>query len=415
MRALETVAGLEQFERRGAGTDSERRAAGWLGDRLAAGGRDVLVEPFWCRPNWQLAHVWHVGLALAGSLVSVASSVAGALMLLAALVSILADAFTGVSPGRRLTSERASQNVVAVAPTDASRAPTDASPTPPQIRLIVTSNYDAGRAGVVYRESFRRATSAIRRLTRGLTPGWLGWLSLAIVWLLVLAILRIEGHTSQTIGAVQLPPTVALVFALALLLELATADPGPAAGDNATGVAVAVELARALDAAPPRHIAADLVLQGAGDGEGVGLQKYLRARRRENTPANTVVLGIAACSDGSPRWWTSDGPLIPLQYSRQLANLCAEIAAAETGLDAAPHPGRGSTPALAARLMRRPAISIGCLDARGTVPRSHRRDDTSANVEPAAIDAAVQFGLMLVDEIDAWFGDRRRQEAVTPA
>ncbi len=402
------MAGLEQFERRKAGTDSERRAAGWLADRLDAAGREVLVEPFWCRPNWQLAQAWHVGLALAGSLVSVPSPLAGALMLLVALVSIVADAFTGISPGRRLTSERASQNVVAAAPTGSSRGR-------PEIRLILTSNYDAGRAGLVYRESIRGTTSAIRRFTRGFTPGWLGWVELMIVWLLVIAILRIEGHTSQTIGAIQLPPTVVLVFALALLLELATAEPGPAAGDNGTGVAVAVELARALDAAPPRHVAADLVLQGAGDTEGIGLRRYLRARRMEDTPANTVVLGIAACTEGSPRWWVSDGPLIPLLYARPLSGLCGEIAGAQPELDAAPHSGRGSAPAYSARLARRPAISIGCLDKRGTVPHSHGRDDTAANIDTAAIDAAVQFGLMLVDEIDAWFAARRRQEAVTQA
>lgn len=408
MRAAETVAGLEGFERRGAGSESERRAARWLADRLAAAGREVVVEPFWCRPNWPLAHAWHVGLALAGSLVSVASAQAGALLLLAALVSILADAFAGVSPGRRLTSERASQNVVAIAP------PTARADSQP-IRLIITANYDAGRAGLAYREGFRRATSALRRLTFGVTPGWLGWVSLAIVWLLVLAILRVEGHTSQTIGAIQLAPTVALVLALALLLELATADPGPAAGDNGTGVAVAVELARALDAAPPRHIAAELVLQGAGDGGGIGLRRYLRARRQELGPANTVVLGIAACTGGRPRWWTGDGPLIPLRYSRALARLCAEVAGDEPELGAGPHPGRGSAPALAARLLRRPAITTGCLDAHGIVPHSHRHDDIAANVEEATIDATVQFGLMLVDEIDAWFAENRPQEAVTPA
>jgi hypothetical protein len=145
------------------------------------------------------------------------------------------------------------------------------------------------------------------------------------------------------------------------------------------------------------------------------LRRYLRARRSEHTPANTVVLGIAACTDGSPRWWVSDGPLIPLLYARPLSRLCAEIATAQPELDAAPHAGRGSGPALAARLARRPAISIGCLDARGAVPRSHRRDDTAANVDPAAIDAAVQFGLMLVDGIDAWFAERGREGAVTPA
>ena len=404
MRALETVAGLEGFERRGAGTDSERRAASWLADRLSRAGREVVVEPFWCRPNWPLAHVWHVGLALAGSLVSVASAQAGALMLLAALVSILADAFTGLSPGRRLTSERASQNVVAIPRTAQDK-----------VRLIITANYDAGRAGLAYRAGFRRVSSALRRAARGLTPGWLGWLWLTIAGLLALAILRIEGHNSSTIGAIQLAPTIVLVLAVALLLELATADPGPASGDNGTGVAVAVELARVLDAAPPRHLTVEIVLQGAGDGGGIGLRRYLRARRTELTPLNTIVLGIAACSGGASRWWTSDGQLVPVRYNRNLAGLCARIASEEPDLGAAPHHGRGSAPGLPGRLLRRPAISIGCLDPRGLVPRSHQRDDVVNNIEPASLDKGVQFGLMLVDQIDAWLAANQRQEAVTRA
>ena len=142
MRALETAAGLEGFARRGAGSDSERRASKWLAAELTKAGRDVAIEPFWCRPNWPLAHLWHVGLALAGSLVSVASARAGAAMLLVALVSILADALTGISPGRRLTPERASQNVVAIPRRAQPRGDHD------PIQLIITANYDAGRAGL---------------------------------------------------------------------------------------------------------------------------------------------------------------------------------------------------------------------------------------------------------------------------
>jgi hypothetical protein len=408
MRALETAAGLEEFSRRGAGTDAERRAARWLADRVTAGGREVVVEPFWCRPNWALAHLWHVGLALAGSLVAVASARAGAAMLLVALVSIVADAITGVSPGRRLTPERASQNVVAIKPAAPRRG---VAP----VRLIITANYDAGRAGFGYRRLLRRASSAARRALFGFTVGWLGWLSLTIVALLVLAILRIAGHTSETIGAIQLPPTIVLVLAVALLLELATADPGPAAGDNGTGVGVAIELARALDAAPPRHVAVELVLQGAGDGDGLGLRRYLRARRAELVPADTVVLGIAACGSGSPRWWTSDGPLMPLRYNRNLRALCAGLADAEPVLEAGPHAGRGAAPAFPARLFRRPAISVGCLDRDGLAERSHRGDDTIANIDEDALDGAVQFGLLLVDEIDRWLAENRPQRAVTPA
>src|SRR5437588_9346926 len=117
--AIDTVTELASFDRRGAGTDAERRAARWLAGELTKSGRTVEVETFWCRPNWALAQAWHVSLALAGSLVSTSSPRVGIALLGVALLSIVADAVIGRSPGRRLTPERASQNVVAT------RAPTD--------------------------------------------------------------------------------------------------------------------------------------------------------------------------------------------------------------------------------------------------------------------------------------------------
>ena len=113
MRPPETTAGLAAFKDRGPGTDAERRAARWLAGELVASRHRVRIETFWCRPNWALAHAWHVALALAGSLVSVSHPTIGVVLLAVALVSTLADATIGISPGRRLSPERASQNVLA--------------------------------------------------------------------------------------------------------------------------------------------------------------------------------------------------------------------------------------------------------------------------------------------------------------
>ena len=73
-RPPEAVAGLDAFSRRGAGTDAERRAANWLASQATGARTSVSVEPFWCRPNWAVAQAWHAALAVAGSLVSVASA-----------------------------------------------------------------------------------------------------------------------------------------------------------------------------------------------------------------------------------------------------------------------------------------------------------------------------------------------------
>src|SRR5437763_5907905 len=171
MRPPEILSRLGGFTGRGPGSDAERRAAGWLATQLRQTGREVTIEAFWCRPNWALAHAWHAAAALAGSLLSVASQAAGVALLAIVLLSTVADALLGVSLGRRLTPERASQNVIATPPAD---------PAGIRSRLIITANYDAGRMGLAYRRPLRTVAAWLRGTTRRVTPGWLGWLCVAI-------------------------------------------------------------------------------------------------------------------------------------------------------------------------------------------------------------------------------------------
>lgn len=407
MSATQTAAQLTEFARRGAGTDAERRAARWLREETESRWREATIETFWCRPNWALAHSWHLLLGIAGSLVMVSDPTLGGALVLVALISILADWLTGRSPGRRLTPERASQNVVS-RPLADDRPAADRTADPDaeeRVRLIVTANYDAGRVDLIRRSWLRQATALPRRLAGDgrFTPGWLGWLVIAHVWLLVVAVLRhgSSGTTSPAVGILQLIPTVVLVLALALLLESAAADVGPAAADNAAGTAVALGLIRALDAAPPRRLAIELVLQGAGDGQMIGLARHLRGRRKQLVRNNTIVLGIGPCGPGSPHWWTGDGNLVPLRYHPRLRQLAGQLADPETGLDARPHRGRGTAPAMPARLRGIPAINVGSLDARGLAGGSHSAQDTAESLDPRALDELLQFALMLVDAIDS--------------
>lgn len=407
MRPPETIANLDGFTGRGAGTDAERRAAAWLRRQLdadtdgAAARRTARLEPFWCRPNWALAHAWHAALGVVGSLVSRASPQVGAALLLAALVSVVVDALAGLSVGRLLSRERASQNVVS----EAEREP----PRDELVHLVITANYDAGRCGLVYRDALRRPVAWLARTSGRLALGWLSWVCIALVWLSAVALLRAEGRGGTALDVIQLVPTVGLLFAFALLLELATSHFSPAAGDNGSGVAAAIALGLALDAAPPHRMSVDLVLQGAGDDEGIGLREYLRSRRHVRKSATTVVLGFAACGAGGPRWWVSDGELVPRRYGKELRAICAAIAQEEGELAARPHRGRGHTPALRARSAHLPAISLGCLDGQGVAPRSHQPSDTPQAVSLEAIDQAVEFGLQLVDRIDAILAGRARE------
>jgi hypothetical protein len=105
-------------------------------------------------------------------------------------------------------------------------------------------------------------------------------------------------------------------------------------------------------------------------------------------------------------WFHSDGALVPVGYFKQLRGLAASVAHQNPHLTARPHRGRGTTPALPARLRRLPAIVIGGLDRRGMVPRSHQASDTPERIHTGTVDAIVEFGLLLVDAIDAYLVSR---------
>jgi hypothetical protein len=313
------------------------------------------------------------------------------LVTLAALACIVLDALTGRSPGRRLTPEHASQNVVSV-PEAARLGP----PAGARTRLIVTAPYDAGRHGLVHAAPLRGAAARLRRLAVGgrLALGWLGWLALACAWLTAVAVARNAGVTGTGIAVVQVIPTVALLLALAGLLQLAGAPLDSADADlSAAGAGAALALVRALDAAPPQALEITLLLQGAGAAEGVGLRHHLRAHRRELRGRPVAVLGIGPCAGGLPRWWRSDGPLWPLRPHPRLRELAARASATAAAPSGQPLPGlrgRGQDPALPARLTGLPAIAIGCPD-RGS---------------PPATDALITLALTFVDALDA---DRRAE------
>ncbi len=179
------------------------------------------------------------------------------------------DALTGVSLGRRLTPS-------APARTWSVRLGHGSPP----VRLIITANYDSGRMGLVHRRPLRRPAARLRGAAR---PAVAGLARLSRDRLPVGSGHRrscaTRAATGATIAVLQLIPTAGLVLGSALLLELGSAGFGPGAGDNATGTALAVALARALDVAPPQR------LGDRDPASGRRRRSHARARPSPQRPA----------------------------------------------------------------------------------------------------------------------------------
>jgi hypothetical protein len=380
---------------RAPGSDAERRVAAWLGEHLRAGGRSARLETVWVRAQWPLVMALHAAAAVAGAVVSVWEPAIGLGVVLVVLASLIGDLLGRWYWLRRLTPRRATQNVVSP------------PPAPAAIRLIVCANVDAGRAGAARGDPWALWEARLRRALRGHLPSVLGLLTFTVLLLAGVAGARLAGASGQTVGVIQLVPTVIALIAFAALIDIALSDASPGACDNASGVAVALELVRALDAAGLANLEVELVLAGAGDGPALGIAAHLRGRRRERRAEDTVVLSIEACAAGTPCWLARDGQLLPLRYHPRLVALCERIARDERHLQARGLASHGCAQAHPARRIGWPAIALGARDEHGRVPRAHTAADVPELVDERAMATTLELALALVSALDADLGARR--------
>ena len=389
----EVISELAAIERRAAGSDAERRAARALALRLRRSGRrGTRAQTLWMRPHAAPVHALICVVAIAGSVLSVDHETAGLALAAGALVALVAD-LAGVQVLRRLTYERATQNVVSPDPRGEDK----------RVRLVLTAAIDAPRAGIGERGALARASARLRGGLGGRLPGLHGFLVAALVALVGCCVARVAlEDVPRAIGLVQLLPTVIVICALALLLDSAASQASrTGANAGASAVAAVLAIAAALDRRPPRELSVDVVLAGAGFAGALGMRRWVAEQRRAGVRGEQVcVLHIGPCGAGTPAWWTHEGPVLGLRYSRQLLDLAREVAAQERVLAARPVRGHGMTGARRARARRWPALAIGALDADGVVPRYGSDADSADAVDPGAVAATVAFTLALVAALD---------------
>jgi hypothetical protein len=352
------VDGLCSFAARGACTDAERRAAVWLHDELRSRVHEAWVETRWVRPRRAAVLALGCLLAVAGSLLSTAVAVAGLALAAIGALSLAFEAAGRLGPIRALFPRRATQHVLTAVPDEG-------------VVLAITAPYDAPRRGLVLNDGWRA------RLRRA--PPWT--LAACGAAVTAAAAARVAGYEPGWLGAVQLVPTIVLLVALAAAADIALSAPSPGANDCAAGVAVAIALFDELEREPPKTLRPALLLTGASQAIPRTAARHLRG---EGLDAQRVVLlELGPCGAGRPAW-TARHPQV---------RGAAERAAAALGLEPAARPRRPAA--------RVPAIRIACLDDRGITPRAHQEDDTAENVDDAAMDAALDLALGVVDALDA--------------
>ena len=389
---------LCSFEGRLAGTDAERRAANWLAASLRDSGRRAEVEPTYVHPQYALVEALHCALGFAGSLVSVASPVAGFAIVLLAATSMYLDLNYRFYVLRRLFFRRASQNVVAPPPRRGAGA-----------RVVLVAHVDAARGGASFRP---RRVRALARLSDRLRfpVGPFRILFWALALLLPILGARLAGLDSGVISLLQLPSTLILLAGIFLLVDIELSDVVPGANDNASGVATALSLAEALDAEPPENLDVWVLLTGGEECLQEGMRSFVRSHSRSLDRASTYFVCIDTVGRGRVRFEAAAGWVVSYDMDRRLRELCEAIAEAdredENRYGARPVFHGFASDALPARLRGYPATTISCLTDAGIVPGQHTAEDTPDKIDGAALERAHGFTLDLIRQLDRDVGRR---------
>jgi Peptidase family M28 len=400
---MELIRELCSFEGRGPGTDAERRAAGMLARRLRGMGRRAEVEPFFAHPQYAVVHLIHATIGVAGSLIATVEPAVGFALVLLAAVSTYLDLNTRLYLVRSLLFRRVSQNVVS--PGNRPDAPA---------RLILTAHYDAARTGYIFSKASNRIRRLPERVRLGLGPFRLFfWVGLAPLLPIIGA--RMAGIDATWLSALQAIPTIVLIVAAFLLVDIALSEIVPGAYDNASGVAAVLSAADELTANPAEHLDVWVVLTGSEESLCEGSRAFVRARGKQLDRDTSYFVNVDSASFGQVAYEISQGAVISLPHDRQLIELCEALAAAG-GAD-----GGGAMPirhpllddALPPRVRRMRSITLRTTDSDGNLaPWYHTHDDVPERVDPAALTRATDFVVALARLIDR---DAGRRVAQRPA
>jgi hypothetical protein len=385
----EAEALVDRFGGRAPGSDSERRAAGYLEARLRELGRSAEVETIDTWPAWPLAYAIHTTVAVVASVLSVSSPLLGAALALAASLLTFLDASVMLPTTRRLLGRRASQNVVSWDERDAPGA------------LVLVAHCDSGPRGLAPSDRWeqRRATfgKLVRRPIGPFEP-----LFYSLVAVLACCLVRLPGLSGTVITTIQFIPTVALIVAVPLLLDLARSPAEAGENDNASGVALVLRLAERFGAQPFEHFGLHVLFSGSQKALADGMHAFLKRHKKDLSRERIVFLNLDEVGTGTVRFTTREGSLLATRSHPQLTQLCTELAEDDDEAGAEPLVNRVPSDGYAARSAGFPAITITCRNALDWAPR---------RLDERALDRAEDFCAELVRRFDAELGP----DVVAPA
>jgi hypothetical protein len=376
------VAALAAIERSSA-RPGERTSAAWLEQRLREfGSIEVELQPYRYQRTYALAHGLHL---CAGIAAAWRGGLAGSALAAGALVSSEREVSGASQWLRRLLPGGEGANVIGRLRSRGRRRAT----------LVLVAHHDAANTGLQWHPRIITA-GARRHLRRRRVDPFMAPVQLAF------GLAALGGLLPRRARAGRIARSVSgglLAVWAAMNAEMARGPTVPGASDNATGVAVCLDLARALSSTPLEQVEVLIALTGSEEAGMGGMIAFLDRSAGLLDSESTLVLGLDTLGAGDPIVCCAEGPMHDQRYAERDVALVEEGAAAI----GAPAPGRwrigGWTDPIVAVHRGIPAASLLSMGP-GYFPHYHRLSDTPENVDWGSVEACARIAAGTIGAFD---------------
>lgn len=270
--------------------------------------------------------------------------------------------------------------------------------------LVLCAHHDTQKPGMIFREGVQRVAQRLEKSPDDLSSS--PFLLPVGVGLAEAVVLAVNAISPVIPSAVLLAPAAVFLLAMVLVGEWAMKSTFiMGANDNASGVAVLVELGAALVKAPLEHVEVIIVSAGAEEAGCGGMRNFLD-RRPDLSRETTSIVVVDTVAAGAFRYVTDEHALVRQPTDPRLQAHLRALAAMPEHEGLRPYSLGLFTDASAALARGYRAISIIGWDCEWYARNYHQAGDDLANVDPKVLARAEALVRDLVQRIDADHGAR---------
>lgn len=268
----------------------------------------------------------------------------------------------------------------------------------PRVRIVLTANLDAPRAGRVFQHRLARGFEARRR--RAWNP--LAWCEAGLIASFGLTLAGLLGAEGAIASASWVVVAGALAVASAIVLDWAVASPTPGANDNASGVAALLTCAEQLQAQLHDDTELFVAATSGGHARHAGMRALLAAHPEWRTE-RTLFVHFDRLGGGRLHYLRSERGRVETHYPPRLREIARRLAEGGAFAEITAIDFSGDTDGRVPADDHLHTLTLVALDDHGAPVADHAANDVADALDLATVVRAADFAAAVV--VASWRGE----------